>query len=339
MARRLLLVLLSLFAAFALLGACSSSDDDSGGGDDSASEGGTDDSVADGAVETAQPEATTIEHEYGTTEVPADPQAIAALGEEFLLADLFSLGLGERVTVSTSTLGDGGAMEDLGFDIDDIALYVPQDTDVEELFAEEPDLILALPYVVDEVGYDVLSQIAPTVPLTQEEDWQANYRNLAASFGPQVEGLAEEQLADYEEAVTAAGEQLGGADRTVSVATVYSGNNLVAWADGPIDVPATLLDMGFTLAPGADAGSVDSSGRLQLSTEQIGLLDGDDLIMMQTEGVDGEDAAIQSVTEQELWQRLPAVESDHVHTVDRLGYPGLPGRLALIGELQTLLAT
>jgi iron complex transport system substrate-binding protein len=337
--RRPFVLALALLVTVALLGACSSDDDSSSSGD--AAEGtSTDDSApGDGEAASTQTEATTVEHEFGTTEVPADPIRIAALGEEYLLADLFSLGLGDRVTVSTSTVGDPRALEDLGFDVGDITFYVPQETDVEQLYAEEPDLILAQPYVVDEVGYEILSGIAPTVPVVQTDDWQGNYRELAATFGPQVEAEADAQLADYDEAVASAGDELGAADRTVSVATVYPGPSVVAWAEGPIDVPATLLDMGFTLSPDASDGDTDASGRISLSLEQLGLLDGEDLVLLQTDAVEGEDVAVEDVESEALWQGLPAVESDRVLTVDRLGYPGLPGRLALIGVLETELAT
>ncbi|OWY60022.1 hypothetical protein B7486_71440, partial [cyanobacterium TDX16] len=215
-------------------------------------------------------------------------------------------------------------------DVEGIEVSVPQEADVEDLVVAEPDLILAPPYVVDEIGYDVLSGIAPTIPLVQEDDWKANFQLVADTFGPQVGALGEERLAAYDDAVAAAGEALGAADRIVSAATVYPGPNLVAWAEGPIDVPATLLDMGFTLAPNAADGDPDTSGRIPLSLEQIGLLDGEDLVLLQTDAVEGEDVALTDITEQTLWQRLPAVEADRVHTVDRLGYPGLPGRMALI---------
>lgn len=326
---RLISVALAVLVTVALLGACS---DDDG----ATQEGGsTDVSVgAPGRSEGPTPQAVTVEHDFGTTEVPADPQAIAALGEEFLLADLFDLGLGDRVILTTSTIGDTTNLEALGFDTAGIELFSATEADLEGLFQAQPDLILAPPYVIEAVGYDTLAAIAPTVPLIQVDDWEQNYRNVAAAFGDEVAALAEERLAAYDEAVAVAGEQLDADERTISVATVYSGANLVAWAEGPIDVPAALLDMGFTLVPDTDDGATDASGRIQLSLEQIGLLAGDHLVLMQTTGVDGEDTAVEDVTSSELWQRLPAVQADQVVTVDRLGYPGLPGRMALIDVLR-----
>ena len=41
--------------------------------------------------------------------------------------------------------------------------------------------------------------------------------------------------------------------------------------------------------------------------------------------------------EDPLWQQLPAVESGNVHTVDRLGYPGIAGRIRLVGDLVEIL--
>lgn len=40
-----------------------------------------------------------------------------------------------------------------------------------------------------------------------------------------------------------------------------------------------------------------------------------------------------------LWQRLPAVVAGRVVTLDRLGYPGIPGRRRLVDDLTTLLTS
>jgi hypothetical protein len=41
-------------------------------------------------------------------------------------------------------------------------------------------------------------------------------------------------------------------------------------------------------------------------------------------------AAFASFTKRALWQRLPAVVAGRVVVVDRLGYPGTPGRIELV---------
>lgn len=91
------------------------------------------------------------------------------------------------------------------------------------------------------------------------------------------------------------------------------------------------------LSPDADAvagvpgGPTD--GRAYISDEQIGLLDAPTLILMQTEYVEGEDEAIAAMEANPLWAELPAVQSGEVITVDRLGYPGISGRIRLVDVL------
>jgi iron complex transport system substrate-binding protein len=123
----------------------------------------------------------------------------------------------------------------------------------------------------------------------------------------------------------------------VSVLTVYPGPTVAAWVDGPVDVPATLLALGYTLRPdaedtaGADGGATD--GRAYLSEEQLGLFAAPTIIAMQSDLVEGEDAALAAIEGTPLWSGLPAVQDGRVIVVDRLGYPGIAGRIRLVADL------
>jgi iron complex transport system substrate-binding protein len=280
----------------------------------------------------AEGQARTVQHDQGTTQVPAAPKRVIALGEEFLLADLLDFGL--EPIASTATLGDRftGLPASATRGIEPLDLLT---LDLERITAMRPDLLIVDRFVLGQAGFDRLSRIAPTLPVPDDVElgWRAAYEQLAASLG--ASDVADRRLAAYDEAVEAARSELG-SGRTVSIATAYP-SEIVAWADGPINVPAVALELGLQLVPGPD----DKLGRLRygrasLSFERLELLAGSDLILVQNHGVEGEDAALGRLRDSALFARLPAARADRVHVIDRLGYPGVAGRTRLAGELAGL---
>lgn len=282
-------------------------------------------------AETASGPTRAVSTSEGSVEVPSDPKRVVALGEEFLLSDLLSLGV--KPIASTATLGtefSGIPPEETeGIEPLDVALLDP--LKVAEL---KPDLLVVDEFVLGQAGYGRLSKIAPTVPVASD-DWRADVGLLGETFGKEDE--AADLLDDYDAAVDAGRDELG-EDVEASVATAYP-SEVVAWTDGPSTIPATLLDLGVTLVPGAgdDLGPLDA-GRVSLSRERLDLLSAPTLFLLQSSSVDGEDAAIDRLGESSLYQSLPAVESDRVIVLDRLAYPGVEGRTAAAKELTTDLA-
>lgn len=72
-------------------------------------------------------------------------------------------------------------------------------------------------------------------------------------------------------------------------------------------------------------------GRVSVSPERLDLLEGDDLVLLHSPPVEGEEQSLRGIRSSELWQRIPAVEDDRVVEIDRLAFNGLPGRRALVG--------
>jgi iron complex transport system substrate-binding protein len=269
----------------------------------------------------------TITHPLGTADVPANPKRVVALGEEFLLADLLDLGV--TPVASTATTGTFEGLD--AVDVSGIEQLPSTEADIERLVSLDPDLIITDVGTAELAGYDRLSQVAPTVAI-DGSDWRQSYLDTAAVFGQTPR--AEARLTEYDDAVADARTSLATAGRTVSVATIYPGDSVALWIDGPTNVPQVLLDLGFTLVPGP--GELDDDrGRAYISAERVDLASGQDLVMMQSSSVEGEDAAYASFTEGPLWSSLPAVAADDVLVVDRLGYPGTPGRLALVELFRT----
>jgi iron complex transport system substrate-binding protein len=281
-----------------------------------------------------QPTATarTVAHDHGTTPVPAAPKRAVALGEEFLLADVLDLGV--KPIASTATLGDHftglPAAATRGIEPLDLLLL-----DLERIAQLRPDLLIVDRFVLGQTGFDRLSAIAPTLPLPDDVKvgWRETYERLAAWLG--AEEVARRRLGEYDEAVADARRKVG-SGRTVSIATAYP-SEIVAWADGPINVPAVAREIGLELVPGPD----DRPGRLRhgrasISLERLDLLDGRDLILLQNGGVEGEHTALERMRASPLFARLPAVRSGRLHVLDRLGYPGVAGRAQLASELADL---
>lgn len=271
-----------------------------------------------------------VTHSEGVTEVPAQPQKVVALGEEFLLSDLLALGV--KPIASTATLGTefSGIPEDEteGIEPLDVALLTPEDVG-----AMDPDLLLVDEFVLGQVGFDRLMKIAPTVPIPSE-DWRGSLELLGEVVDN--EDGAERLIDDHDDALEDAKASIEEGTQA-SVATAYP-SEVVAWTDGPSTIPATLLDLGVELVPGADddLGPLDA-GRVPLSRERIDLLSAPTLLLLQTSGVEGEDAAVARLESAALYDQLPAVQNDRVVVLDRLGYPGVTGRIeaveVLAGEL------
>lgn len=276
----------------------------------------------------------TVSHALGESVVPATPQRIVALGEDWMLADLLNLGV--KPVASTVNVADAVAGIDAAA-LGGIQLWTSQEISLEAIAEAHPDLIIGNSYWVETVGYDLLSQIAPVVPIGLE-GIKEQYVETARALG--LEADADAQVAAYEQRVANAAAALGDAKPTVSVATIYPGASLAAWIDGPaVAVPTALVELGVPLHPGPDdAESTGATrGRAWLSMEQIPLFDGEILILLQTSSVEGEEESVAQVQADPLWALLPAVQSGNVHVVDRLGAPGFAGLEATLDQIVEIL--
>jgi iron complex transport system substrate-binding protein len=225
----------------------------------------------------AQP--VTIEHKYGSTEVPTTPERIVTVGlveHDALLA----LGI---VPVGTTEWIDGnqpGALWPWAKErLDELGGELPAvvgDTtavNLERILALEPDLILALYSGISQADYEQLSRIAPTVAQpAQYVDYGVPWQELTRTVGRAV-GRAEAAdalVAEVEArfaAVQAQHPEFVGA--TAVVATPYQGIYLY----GPEDLRGRLLnDLGFALPEGLDAIAEGSFGG-NISMERTDLLE------------------------------------------------------------------
>jgi iron complex transport system substrate-binding protein len=150
----------------------------------------------------------TIDHAYGSTEIPEVPQKIVTVG----LSDQDPvLALGVVPTAVTFWYGDHPhavwpwAADELGDGepvvLEDGEFTGEQEFNYEEILALEPDLILGLWAGITEDQYDDLTNIAPTVIQSDEyapygSPWQETTRTVGRALG--LEDRAEELVDEVE---------------------------------------------------------------------------------------------------------------------------------------------
>ena len=224
-----------------------------------------------------------IEHEYGSTEITAEPQRIVLVGlneQDALLA------LG-TVPVGTSNFLDapGGihpwAQEALAGAPLPTLLDQTDGIPYEEVAALAPDLIVGLYSGLTQEDYDTLAGIAPVVaqPAGQEDytiSWQDTTLTLGRILGKEQE--AQTLVTDTEGLFEAArAEHPEFAGRSAVMATVYEGYYFYAAGDPR---GRLLTSLGFTVPTeleqfvGADGFGGTVPG------EQVSLLDADALVWL-----------------------------------------------------------
>jgi iron complex transport system substrate-binding protein len=230
---------------------------------------------------TAASEPAVVEHKFGTTQVPADPQRVVTVGytdQDLVLAlGVVPVGVGDFL---------GGydwrerpwAQEALGGAKP--AVVAGQEIDFEAVAAQRPDLILAINAGLEKADFDRLSKIAPTVAQSGEfidfgMPWDE--QTLLAGRALGREDRAREVIADVQakfEAAREANPELAG--RTAILA--YGGpDGYGAYATG--DTRSRFLtDLGLEL-PGAIDELAGDAFYTEFSQEQFRLLDQELVVM------------------------------------------------------------
>jgi iron complex transport system substrate-binding protein len=294
-------VLLTALLAFGLLAAaCSSDDSASDGGEDATTDGSTggDEGSDDGTVE--------VEHRFGTTEVPVAPERVVSLDLQWT-DTLAALGTPPVAYVQDPTLEDPAWQEGLLDDSEAIEVS-PTTTELpyEDIVAADPDLIVVTYFAADEESYGLLSEIAPTIATLTAGDAVDPWQDITTVAGEVlgVEDEAQALIDEVEGEVAAVAEELPELEgKTFAFANYVPNDSIYVLAD-PDDGASTLFQsLGMEIAPTIlDAGDADG-GRVQISFEQIDLLDAD-LLLILTNGADPNDIA--------GYATLPAVESGAV---------------------------
>ncbi len=275
--------------------------------------------------------ATTAAGDDASSPPPFD-RRVLLLGEEYLLAD--ALALGVVPVASTATVPEVGFIGVDDYDTSGIEVLSNTDSDLEDLVVLDTDLVVAAQYVVDALGADALEPFGELVVVPDGSTTVEVLDILAATFGREEQ--AEVLEAELAEAEARAAAEIP--DQEVSVVAIYPGPSVAVFVDGPWAVPDVLLDAGVTLVPDSSMAH-DENGRVYLSLENLDVVAGPKVIVLTNESVEGESAAIAEITDDPLWTELPGPAAGEVYEIDRLGYPGVEGRIRLVDELISTLGS
>ena len=304
-----------------------------------------------GVEEEVAPTATlatrTVEHAFGTTEVPINPQRIVVAGRRGILGMLLDLGVEPIAALDASAIFGqpfhplvADRAEELGIELiaTGDSLNVPN---LEQVTAVNPDLIIGIAFDIAEVA-DQLAQIAPTVGIevdTAAPDLvQQIFQNVAEVVG--VGDEAANQLEAFQAEIDAVAANLPNPG-TVSLAQanpgefrIYRGTDLLG---------QLVEDLGGQIVPTEEALPLDPLNPIYntVSLERIDLLSGDRLIFYvgRTEELE---AVYREFLDQPLVQGLPTIQTGQVLEIDTqlvFGAAGLTGLRMVLSQLETFFSS
>ena len=265
-----------------------------------------------------------------TTAAAAAPDLgrVVVLAEEFMLADVMSLGI--EPIASTASVPEVGFQGLDGFDTTGIEILPMTTLNLEQLAALQPDTIVTLQFWIDQIGADQLGGLGDVIAVPDGLTIPERLSFLGERLGRPSQAAS--VVGDLEEATVAAAAAIPD-DCTVSLAAIYPGPSPAAFVAGPWELPTSILAAGCRLDPGPNDAAPDGNGRVYLSLEQLGILDAPTLVLLQSPTVPGEQEALDQIEANPLWATLPAVRDGNVIVFDRLGYPGAAGQIRFLGEL------
>ncbi|HEY8583686.1 MAG TPA: iron-siderophore ABC transporter substrate-binding protein [Capillimicrobium sp.] len=251
----------------------------------------------------------TIEHKFGSTEIPEDPERIVTVGfseQDHVLA------LGERPVATREFLGGYDwpnrpwAQEALGGE--EIEVIGGDEINFEAVAAQRPDLILALNAGLVDDDYERLSKIAPTIAQSGEYvdfgmPWEEQTAVIGKAIGREEE--AQEVIADVQAAFEQAREEHPEFEGATSIMAYGGPDGYGAYTTE--DLRSRILsDLGFELPEKIDQLAGDSF-YVDLSSEQFRLLDADAVLMYGPQD---------DIASDPVFSRLDAVKEDRVIYID-----------------------
>ncbi|WP_368669646.1 iron-siderophore ABC transporter substrate-binding protein [Agrobacterium sp. a22-2] len=198
----------------------------------------------------------------------------------------------------------------------------PKEPSLERVAALKPDLIIGSAEAHSTI-YEQATKIAPTV-LFKHMDWKRYLERLSQVTGR--EGVANASLEAYDARIAAIRERMK--DRKLTVSTVrFAPDRFVVFVDGPDAYApfAVLHEAGVKRT--AYETVTDGTIVKRPDWEELANLDGDVLLYVSASGFESgpDDALEKQVTENPLWQLLPAVQAGRAHRVDRGPWQGFHG--------------
>jgi iron complex transport system substrate-binding protein len=253
-------VLLTLFTLFLLAGCGDGSD-----GADAAS----------GAT-SAEHEPVVVDHAYGTTEVADVPERIVTIDLQWT-DTMLAMGVEPVGYTVDSFMPDSTApWQELPAAAE--ALDLTDGVPIEQVAALRPDLIVGSYSIADKRTYELLSDIAPTIPNldgNQVQAWQDLVELAGRLLGQ--EDRAADVVAEVDGAVTATAADLPGLEgKTFALAQYVVGDSMYVVADEADGSSVFFQQLGMAMDPDVRAeGQKTGETRVNVSTERADLLRAD----------------------------------------------------------------
>ncbi|MEM7141783.1 MAG: iron-siderophore ABC transporter substrate-binding protein [Actinomycetota bacterium] len=271
-----------------------------------------------------EPSTRTVTSDLGEIEVPTDVERVAVL--EPVIALPTALDLGAPVVATWESIGGGRPSSSMVTEAEWDRLEIVGaggDPNLEALAALDPDLILFFPSTEEE--YNLVAEIAPTVPVVVSNRWQDDSLLVAQAFGKVDE--MERQLADYQSRADDVGARIDAELGDPQVAILRFRPDSIRVHTSVHFAGNLLSDVGLSMPEEwvrerlADPVANVSQRVEQISLEQLGLLSTADHLIVLVQGRAGQtqeevDAAFAEVESSALWQTLPAVQNDNLHFVE-----------------------
>lgn len=198
----------------------------------------------------------------------------------------------------------------------------PREPSLERVAALKPDLIIGSAEAHAQI-YETASKIAPTV-LFKHMDWKKYLQRL--SEVTEREGAANAALAAYETRVAGIRARMEKQDVTVSTVRLAP-DRFVVFVDGPeAYAPFSVLHEAGVKRTAYET-VTDGTIVKRPDWEELANLDGDILLYVSASGFESgpDDALEKDVTQNPLWQLLPAVQNGRAHRVDRAAWQSFHG--------------
>lgn len=286
------------------------------------------------APEAAQPR--TVDHELGTSDVPADPQRIVVVDRRGSLAFLLELGF-EPVGALDATWLFGEPFHPLIADRAEAAGVEPIDStdgpNLEQIAALEPDLIIGNVRDMGEAA-DELAALAPTIGLAWNfADPLAN----AIAIGDALDRADEARalVEEFEQSLADAAAQISDPG-TVSIIGLFAADDIRIYREQNLYGALTEQLGGEVVPTEAELPYDPEDNELNyVSLEQIGLAAGERVISFVNRSAEGA-AAYQALESEPLVQALPAFQSGQVLEADpqlAFGAAGVTGIDAMLEQL------
>lgn len=236
-------------------------------------------------------------------EIPANPErVIASYLEDYLVAL-------DHTPVAQWSVNDGTTVQHyLEEDLGDLPT-VPHDLPYEAVLEHEPDLLI----IRDAMEEDMIAQyqqIAPTYVLNASPtNWRETLQEIGEVLGKADE--AEEAILAYNTLADETAEHVSAQAEGETAAAIWMIDTSLFVVHPERSSGAVLYeDAGFEI-PEVVASLLDDSDWAAVSLEELAEMDVDHLFLI----TDDEETAL---TEDRLWQNIPAVMNENVHVFDSL---------------------